>query len=62
MWSFSYSTKDGKHPIRDFDNQKVESFVMANSLNYYNPHIHKAAFALPNFVREMVEVAFEANQ
>ncbi len=54
MWSFSYSSKGGKHPVRDFDNGKVASFVQANSLNYYNPHIHKAAFALPNFVRKMV--------
>ena len=60
MWSFSYSTKGGKHPVRDFDNQSVESFVTANALNYYNAHIHKAAFALPNFVKEMMEVAFES--
>ena len=59
MWSFSYSTKGGKHPIRDFDNQRVESFVTANALSYYNPHIHKAAFALPNFVKEMIEVTLE---
>ena len=61
MWSFSYSTKGGKHPVKDFDNQKGESFVMANTLNYYNPHIHKAAFALPNFVKEMIEAALIDN-
>ncbi len=54
MWSFSYSTKGGKHPIKDFNNESVQSFVEANALNYYNPHIHKAAFALPNFVQDMI--------
>ena len=56
MWSFSYSTKGGKHPVKDFDSGKVELFAQNNKLNYYNPHIHKAAFALPNFVKEMVEL------
>ena len=55
MWSFSYSSKGGKHPIKDFNTQKVESFTVSNKLSYYNPHIHKASFALPNFVREMIE-------
>ncbi len=55
MWSFSYSTKNGKHPLKDFKNDIVEEFTTQNALKYYNPHIHKAAFALPNYVREMLK-------
>lgn len=55
MWSFSYSTKGGRHPSKDFNNAAVEAFTSQNPLKYYNPHIHKAAFALPNFVREMLK-------
>ena len=54
MWSFSYSSKGSAHPIDGFNEEKVMAFTEQNKLNYYNDSIHKSAFALPNFVKEMI--------
>lgn len=35
--------------------EEVDAFVKASKLRYYNADLHKAAFALPNFVKEMIE-------
>ncbi len=53
-WSFSMGSKR-VHPVRDFDSAgaavKIASF--GEDLRYYNPDVHVAAFALPNFVRRL---------
>lgn len=54
MWSFSFSSKGGLHPIEDVDWQRVEKFVKEHHLRYYNAAVHRAAFALPNFVQELI--------
>ena len=54
MWSFSYSSKGSAHPIHGFDEQRVSSFSEKHRLSYYNDSIHRSAFALPNFVKEMI--------
>lgn len=54
MWSFSYSSKGDVHPVNHLDSDRLESFTKANELSYYNEGIHRSAFALPNFVKEMI--------
>jgi spermidine synthase len=53
MWSFSFCTKTDVHPVLDFDENKFLSFLLKNELVYYNNEVHKAAFAQPNFVKEL---------
>ena len=53
MWSFSFSSKNGRTP-QDFDPVKADAFTSQHKLKYYNSDIHTAAFALPNFVRELL--------
>ncbi|WP_187262437.1 polyamine aminopropyltransferase [Pontibacter beigongshangensis] len=52
-WSFSYSSKGDAHPLR-YDREAAAAFSQAQGLKYYNEHIHTAAFALPNFVKELL--------
>ncbi|WP_268125510.1 polyamine aminopropyltransferase [Roseivirga pacifica] len=54
MWSFSYSSKGGAHPIANFDEARSKAFAKEHRLKYYNEDLHKAAFALPSFVRDMI--------
>lgn len=53
-WSFTMGSKR-LHPLRDYDvataAQRLAPFQ--GELQYYNPEIHVAAFALPNFVRKL---------
>ncbi|MGB6370726.1 MAG: polyamine aminopropyltransferase [Atribacterota bacterium] len=37
------------HPIRDFNETET---LKLNDLKYYNKEVHKASFALPNFIQE----------
>lgn len=54
MWSFSYSSKGGTHPLKDFNAERAEAFSNQHQLSYYNDGIHRSAFSLPNFVKEMI--------
>lgn len=54
MWSFGYASK-GLHPTLDLDENRVTKFCNQHPLKYYNPGIHKSAFVLPNFVKEMID-------
>ena len=56
MWSFAMAIKGDRHPIKDFDAEKARQFVDEHRLRYYNSEIHTAAFAMPNFVKEMLDV------
>jgi spermidine synthase len=51
MIGFTFCSKkyDG---LKDFDDTRTAS--MQDTLNYYNPHIHRGAFALPQFVRRKI--------
>jgi spermidine synthase len=53
MWSFGFASK-GVHPVADVDDSHIKAFTACHSLKYYNSAVHKAAFELPNFVKEMV--------
>lgn len=54
MWSFALCTKGDLDPMRDTDVDVLEKFSEENGLRYYNGHIHKAAFATPNFVKTLL--------
>jgi|SRR5690554_1980883 spermidine synthase len=57
-WSFTMATK-GLHPVDDFDPEAARRLLapFKDDLKYYNPEIHTAAFALPNFVRKLIQTA-----
>jgi len=51
-WLFGFASKK-YHPIND---QRVEEWKsLGLKTKYYNEQLHKGAFALPNFVEEMLE-------
>lgn len=52
-WSFSYSAKGDLHPLR-FNREAAAAFSRTQALKYYNEDVHMAAFALPNFVKELL--------
>lgn len=55
MWSFQWGMKGESSPYDINDKLEViESFVELQNLGYYNFHIHKSSFALPNFVKKML--------
>jgi spermidine synthase len=54
MWSFSFCSKNGIHPLRDLDKEKARDFSRLNNLSYYNEEVHTAAFALPRFVQQLL--------
>lgn len=54
MWSFAYCGKGAADPLKGFDAEKAEQFSEKHGLKYYNGQIHKAAFATPNFVKNML--------
>jgi spermidine synthase len=55
-WSFSYSSKGNSSPLQ-FDSAAAAAFSEKENLKYYNEDIHRAAFALPNFVRQLLNNA-----
>lgn len=56
MWSFSFCSKGGIHPIHSFDEKRARIFTDEHALKYYNPEVHKAAFVLPTFVKDMLSL------
>lgn len=54
MWSFTYCSKDGPHPVKSFDSERSTQFAQDQNLQYYNAGIHQAAFCLPTFVQTML--------
>ena len=55
MWTFTYCSKGKTNPRKDYKTKDVVAFAEAHKLKYYNAEVHQAAFALPTFVREMLE-------
>ena len=51
MWSFTLGSKQ-LHPLEDLN---VQALPFADELRYYTPEVHRAAFALPAFVKRLVE-------
>lgn len=54
MWSFQYGMKGGVQPKTIDKATEIDAFVEAKGLKYYNSDIHKASFALPNFVKSLL--------
>ena len=54
MWSFHTASKGDLHPTRDVDQDRLEQFCANHDLHYYSPEIHHAAYALPPFVKKML--------
>ncbi len=50
-WAFGFATKK-YHPLQDFDAARCSS--IAKNLRYYNAEVHRGAFALPTFFRNLV--------
>ncbi len=53
LWAFVMGSKQS-NPLEDFRKLYQESSHF--NLKYYNVEIHKAAFALPNFVKKICMV------
>jgi spermidine synthase len=54
LWSLTYCSKQGKHPVKDFDRAAATKFAMDEQLHYYNSDVHQAAFCLPNYIQKMI--------
>lgn len=53
-WNFSYCSKGSVHPLKDLNEKRADNFSLTQDLKYYNPEMHKAVFAVPNYVRDML--------
>jgi len=51
-WSFAFCSKK-YDPVKDFDKKRFDKLNLKT--RYYNDDTHKAAFALPQFVKELFE-------
>ena len=52
--SFSYASKGGAHPVKNFNREKSAAFARENRLKYYNEEVHPAAFSLPTFIKDLL--------
>ena len=50
-WSFGFCSKK-YDPLTDFDAERYDKLNLAT--RYYNDDVHKGAFALPRFVKELI--------
>jgi spermidine synthase len=55
MWSLQLASHGRVDPLKDYAPEHARTFAKQHKLRYYNEDVHKAAFALPNFVREMLK-------
>jgi spermidine synthase len=55
MWSLTYCSKQGPHPVENCDRDKATKFAKEQNLRYYNADVHQAAFCLPTYVRQMLD-------
>lgn len=51
-WLFGFASKK-YHPVEDFQPQRWKELGIKT--RYYNANLHKASFALPNYVEELME-------
>jgi spermidine synthase len=52
-WSLSYSAKGSASPFA-LDEARAKALVAGHHLSYWNPRLHTAAFALPNYVLDLL--------
>ncbi len=53
VWSFMYASKGEAHPL-NINDSTTNTFARKHRLRYYTADIHRAAFALPTYVKEMI--------
>lgn len=51
-WLFGFASK-GRHPLEDFDARRWDALGITTK--YYNTDLHRGCFALPNYVKGMLE-------
>lgn len=51
-WLFGFASKN-YHPVKDFDPKRWQALGIKT--RYYNTALHAGAFALPNYVQELLE-------
>jgi spermidine synthase len=54
MWSFQYGLKGSEQPKAIERTADIDAFVHDKGLRYYNSELQKASFALPNFVKSLI--------
>ena len=54
MWSLQMAVKGNMHPVADYSKSEAESFLSKSDMKYYNTDVHVGAFALPQFVRKLL--------
>ncbi|MGB7084800.1 MAG: polyamine aminopropyltransferase [Phormidesmis sp.] len=54
MWSFTYCTKNGIHPVHKLDISRSDCLSAQHNFQYYNSDVHQAAFCLPTFIKNML--------
>ena len=56
MWSMAYASKQSSSLSEEVMKRSID-FTRGNSLSlkYYNQDVHRAAFALPNFVADIIK-------
>jgi len=55
MWSFQYGMKGNIKRLHDSKTESIVAFVRDQGLRYYNAAIHQSSFALPNFVKTLIQ-------
>ncbi|MCU0535793.1 MAG: polyamine aminopropyltransferase, partial [Hydrococcus sp. Prado102] len=55
MWSLTYCSKQGPHPIKNCDRSLATQFAQEHKLRYYNADVHQAAFCLPTYIKETID-------
>jgi len=55
MWSFQYGIKGDLNPKNISNSEKIQEFVEAKCLRYYNDEVHIGSFATPNFVKSLIK-------
>lgn len=53
LWSFQIATKNALD-IFNVDSKKIDNFAHKEELKYYNSTVHRSAFGLPNYVRDLL--------
>jgi spermidine synthase len=53
-WTMCYCTKGTVHPLNDLNDEKADPFSQKHQLKYYTAAVHRAAFALPPYVSQLL--------
>lgn len=54
VWCFYVASKGKINPAK-VNSKKIALFEQNNELDYYNHEVHKAAFALPNYMKKLLD-------